>query len=237
MLTSLTKPNRWAPISRVRVLAQELALGVDARELVLALLEVGELLVRHVGLDDGRRERERLELALDVALDARRLQAEHPPEAAVEALPLALVLGQLVGRDLDGVAGAVVHQHAPLAVHDLAARRLDLDLADLVVVGDPLVLVAREHLEVPEAEEDHREGDQRDAADDRHAQRQLRGQGGPAAAVVEVHDRLDLEPPQAERPGLARRLAAAAELERVDRERRAAGPGGRRRTRAARRSS
>ena len=44
---------------------------------------------------------------------------------------------------------------------------------------------------------------------------------GPAL-VVEVHRRLDLQAPQPERAGLARRPPAAAQLERVDRQRPAA---------------
>ena len=52
---------------------------------------------------------------------------------------------------------------------DAAARRLDADLADPVVVRLRDVLVAAEDLEVPEAEEDDREQDERDAAQHHHA--------------------------------------------------------------------
>src|SRR5206468_8862751 len=61
-----------------------------------------------------------------------------------------------------------------VSVQDLAARRPHGDLADLVVLGRPQVLVPRQHLEVPEAKEDEREHHQRQPAENRHANRELR---------------------------------------------------------------
>ncbi len=168
------------------VLAQEHALHGHARKLLLALEQVGDHVGLDVLLDGGGRVGQRLELVGDAAVDPARAGAQHAGQAPVELHPLALVVGQLAGRDLHGQAGAVVHQHPAVAVHDLAARRLHLDLAHAVVVGLGLVLVAREHLQVPEAEEDDPEGHQRDAADQRHAEGQL-GRERAAVLSVEVH--------------------------------------------------
>ena len=100
--------------------------------------------------------------------------AERVAEAADDTGLAAGVGGQRVGLDLDDERGAVVHQHGAVAVDDLTARRLDLHLAHAVVVGLREVLVARQHLQVPEAQEHDREQRERDPSEDRHAQRQLR---------------------------------------------------------------
>ena len=70
---------------------------------------------------------------------------------------------------------AVVDEHRPGAVDDLAARRLDAHVARAVLARLDEVLVAAEHLEEPEAEEDDREQRERDPAEDGDAQRELRG--------------------------------------------------------------
>ena len=66
-------------------------------------------------------------------------------------------------------------KNAPVPVEDVAPGGGDDDVADLVVLRLRHVLVAGEHLEVPESEEDHREHGQGAAAQDRHAQGELRG--------------------------------------------------------------
>ncbi len=78
--------------------------------------------------------------------------------------------------DLHRERAVAVDQHVAAAVEDLAARSGDGDLAHPVVGGLCQVLVARQDLQEPQAEEDDREHRQRDAADDRHPQRELRGQ-------------------------------------------------------------
>ena len=157
--------------------------------------------------------------------DDLRLGAEHLREARVELSALGLGLGQLVRSDLEREAWAVVDEHAAVAVEDLAARRLDLDLAQAVVVGLGPVTVAREDLEVPEAEEDDREHRERDAADHGDPDRGL--WRGLLAFGVAVHQRLPICEPaiadaaQADRAGRARAAPAAAALERIDDEHRA----------------
>ena len=64
------------------------------------------------------------------------------------------------------IARRLVTISLAVAVDDVAARRLDALLADLVVVRLGEVLVAGEHLQVPEPEEDDREERERDPAQD-----------------------------------------------------------------------
>ena len=65
---------------------------------------------------------------------------------------------------------------AAVAVDDDAARRVDRDRAHAVLARLRPVLGAREHLERPEAQEEHGEDGERDEAEDRDAQRELRRQ-------------------------------------------------------------
>ena len=94
--------------------------------------------------------------------------------------PALLALRQLGRLDLKGERRAVLDQDLAVAVDDLAARRLHGELAHLVVLRLGQVLVAGEHLQVPEAQEDDREGDDADPAEDRDPQRQLPRHRGPA---------------------------------------------------------
>jgi hypothetical protein len=115
--------------------------------------------------------------ALELAQVARRRQ---PPALrqgellAVALRRLELGLRHRVGQDLDHRRRAGLDERPPVAVHDVAARRLDLDLADAVLARLDDVVVAGQHLEKPEPEEDHREQHEREAAEHGHAHRELR---------------------------------------------------------------
>ena len=109
--------------------------------------------------------------------------------AAQSARQVALVLGQLGGIELDDDREPVGDDDVAVAVDDLAARRLDAQLAHAVDGRLREELVARQHLQVPEAEEDDREQRERDAAEDRHAQRELRRDRGAAVAGGLHHQR------------------------------------------------
>ena len=61
---------------------------------------------------------------------------------------------------------------AAVAIHDRPARRLDPHEAKLIVLRGVQVLVAGEHLERPEPQEEDGEDEQRDAAEYAHPQRQ-----------------------------------------------------------------
>ncbi len=85
-----------------------------------------------------------------------------------------LLLGNLLGVELHQRRLAVLDQHLPVAVDDRAARRLYPLGAHAVALGLREVAVAVEHLQVPQPEEDDAEEHEREAADDRDPQRELR---------------------------------------------------------------
>ena len=154
--------------------AQEDPLDVDAGELVLALEDVVAHRRRDVLLERHVLVGQEPVLLADVTLHLGRSEAEeeaqpthqHAPGGRVERRQL---LHLRLHRDRD----AVVDQHAPVPVEDVAPGGGDDDVADLVVLRLRQVLVAGEHLQVPQAEEDDREHGQGDPAEDRHAQGQL----------------------------------------------------------------
>ena len=76
--------------------------------------------------------------------------------------------------ELDHRRGAVLDDRRAVAVDDRPARRGDGDRPHAVVERLLAVLVAGQHLQVPQAQEDDREERERDAAEDRDAQRELR---------------------------------------------------------------
>ena len=90
----------------------------------------------------------------------------------------ALGLGELLRVELDDGGDFVLDQHAAVAVDDLPARGGDALGPRLVVAGLGQVLVAREDLQVPEAEEDDAEDRERHEAEHGHAQRQRRADRG-----------------------------------------------------------
>ncbi len=104
----------------------------------------------------------------------------HPARLAELVGLLEHAVGQRAGLDLDDGRHARLHQHPAVAVDDVAARRLDDLLADLVLAGDRHVVLAGEHLQEPEAEEHDAEDDERDAAEHGDAHRELRRDRGPA---------------------------------------------------------
>ena len=157
----------------------------DAREVGLALADVGVDVLADVALHGRVGERQRPQLRTHRGADLRLVHLEHGCQALVEGRLHGLRLRQLVRADRDRVAGAVVHQHVAVAVHDLAPRGLDQDVPNLVVAGLGEVVVTRQDLQVPEPEEDDGEQNQCDAAEYRHPQRELRRDGG-AVFVVAV---------------------------------------------------
>ena len=105
---------------------------------------------------------------------------------------------QPLGIELDHGRDAVLDERLAVAVEHRAARRLDAQLAHAVVARLAQVLVAGEHLQVPEAEEHDAEQREREHAEDGHAQGELRGDGrhAPGAASVEgAHARLSGDRP------------------------------------------
>ncbi len=176
--------------------------------------------VRHEGqrphdalLDRPRRHVQRTAQALEAQDEVRRRRVGDPDLRALLALRapgprghllaprgggVALGDGQPLGVELHDGRDAVLDERLAVAVEHRAARRLDAQLAHAVVARLAQVLVAREHLQVPEAEEHDAEQREREHAEDRHAQGELRGDGrhAPGAASVEgAHARLSGDRP------------------------------------------
>src|SRR5207247_1981115 len=78
--------------------------------------------------------------------------------------------------DVDARAERVLDEDAAVAVEYEPALRVDRERTHAVVVCLRQILVAREHLEGPEPQEEHREHRQRDEAEHGDAQGELRRQ-------------------------------------------------------------
>ena len=96
--------------------------------------------------------------------------------AAARAAAPARLFGRSAGQSSRRVPGTLRDEHAAVAVEDRAARRVEPQRAHAVVVRLREVLVAGEHLQRPQPQEQHREERERDEAEDRDAQRELRRQ-------------------------------------------------------------
>ena len=117
----------------------------------------------------------------DVALERAQLvggrQARPLGLAALLAELVGLLehrVGQRARDELHHRRHARLDQHGAVAVDDVPARRLDPDLADPVVARLRHVVLARQHLQEPEAEEDDREQHEGEAAEHGDAHRELR---------------------------------------------------------------
>ncbi len=157
----------------VLVAAQVRAGDAHSPELGLVLREVVDLRLVHGGLDGDRRQRVALRL-LDLADEPAERHVQdlrEPPEH-----PVAPLLRQVADPDLDGGSRDVGDDRVAVSVEDRAARRLDADRPDLVVLGRGEVGVAGEHLQRPEPEEEEAEDAERERAEDAHPKRELRRQ-------------------------------------------------------------
>jgi hypothetical protein len=124
---------------------------------------------------------------------ALRLRAR----GAIAVGDLQLGGGQAARDDLDDRRDARAHEPVAVAVDDVAARRLDLDLAHAVLARLGHVVLAREHLQEPQAEEDDREQHEGEAAKHRDPHGEARRDRGAALFEVGgVHAReIGLSPP------------------------------------------
>ena len=167
-------------------LGRELAVGVapeirvddlDARELVEVLGEVVDRRVAVHGLADDHRG-DRVVLAqLDLGDHLRHRHVDDEREAAQLGQPgLVRALVQVLRRDRHGGAGDRRHERAAVAVEDLAALGREPQRAHLVVERGLQVLRPGEHLQRPEAEEEHAEDDESERAENPEPERELRGE-------------------------------------------------------------
>ncbi len=155
-----------------RVVADEHLLDLHAGKVVLVLFEVVEKVVADVAAQRHRRPRGDRFLFGDRLADLGQRHVDQLAEPGQHRLFLPRVARQFRGVDLEGEAGAVVDQRAAVAVEDGTAGSQHAELAGAVVLGLRQVLLAGEHLQVPEPEEENREEDDGDSAHDPRPQRQ-----------------------------------------------------------------
>jgi hypothetical protein len=168
-------PERLRGERAVRVLAQVAVRQAHAGELVLPLPDVRVLVRMDAVLDHDGRERVVL-----VLLHAREDLA-HRDVDDLRELPQLRALGrpalrEVGGPQLDARAERVDDERLAVPVEDRAARRVERADAHAVVVCGGRVLRPGEDLERPQAQEQHREHAERERAEDRDAERELRGQ-------------------------------------------------------------
>jgi hypothetical protein len=166
----------------LRVAADEDPRNLDPWKLGLVLLQVVDELVRDVPLQRHGRVAIEGQLLLHRLADPFQGEAGDVREPGQLRPPLLLLGRELARVDLEGEAGAVADEHVAVAVDDVPTRRPDPHLTGAVVVGIGQVLVAGEHLQVPEAEEDHGEEGEREAAE--HGDPQGEARAHLRAAVV-----------------------------------------------------
>ena len=159
----------------IRVVAQVRGSEVDAREIACAFLQVHGLFPVDRLLDDYRRRR----VAAALLQLADHLRDRHVDDLR-EALQLFQSRGPLLGEigrpELNRGCRAIVDDRPALAVEHRPSRGLERDRAELVVHRGVQILRPGEHLQRPEPEEEDAEDRDRDAAQNRDPQRDLRGQ-------------------------------------------------------------
>ena len=136
------------------------------------LLEVVDLVVVDCRLDGDRRQRVGAAV-VDLPREARRRYIEHHGEALDHSVA-PLLLRHVPDPELDRRPRHIADDQLALAVEDRTSRRLDADRAELVVLRRVEVARAREHLQRPEPEEEHREDGDRDDAEHADADREPR---------------------------------------------------------------
>jgi hypothetical protein len=157
----------------VRVLAQRALREVDARELVRMFEQVVDLVVVQPVLHDHRRERIG-RVSVELRQHVAHLHAgDHRERAQLAALGRPAL--REVGRpQLDARSRHVGDEHVPVAVEDRAARRLETERTHAVVAREGEVLVAGEHLQRPQAQEQRCEHCEREEPEDRDPEGKLR---------------------------------------------------------------
>ena len=155
----------------VPVVAEVDVVQLEAGEVPSVLLEVEDLLLAEILFQRHRREWIALVLAQQPP-ELRHRDDQDRREPAQHPLPAA---ARHVRRpDLSGGADPVRDEQAALVVEDRPTRRVDPDRAQLVVLRGGEVLVAGEHLERPESEEEHGEREEDDRAEHAEPERHRR---------------------------------------------------------------
>ena len=174
----------------VRVAAHEHPLHPDPREAVLVLFQVVDEVVADVAAHGDRRARRQQQLFVQGLAQPVRRGVDQLRELRQLAAAFGLLGGQLARVDLQREAGPVGDDDPPVAVEDLAPRRAHPVLAGAVVVRFGEVLLAVQHLQEPEAEEEDRKERQGKAAEDGDPQRQAIVHLGAELIRAPVHQAL-----------------------------------------------
>ena len=153
----------------VRVLPDVGPLDTHAREALLVLEQVEEelpveALLQHHRISGVLRRRP------DPLADLSLRESEQVAQLAQLASAGAAVAGQVGGSQLEGHHRTVVDQDLAVAIEDLAARWVNPDVEDAVVIGEGAVVLTVEDLQGPEPEEDRRDRDDDDRAQNRDTQ-------------------------------------------------------------------
>ncbi len=135
-----------------------------------------------VGLDRHGRVGQDVPFVHHDVLDVAGAHAEQAAQPPVERESCMAFRRQRRGDDLHRIGCAAADDRLAFPIQDLPPWRGNGKVAYAVGVRLLNVLFAGKHLQVPEAEEDHAEHNHRHAADDRHAQRELRRDRQPRVA-------------------------------------------------------
>jgi hypothetical protein len=156
----------------VRIGAQVRLLDRHPGELLNPLLHIrDDVVVNTLGQRDGLQWVSPMLLA-EGLLKLRHRDAENGAQPGEDARPCP---ARETGRpDADDVRKLVPDDRAAAIVVDRPPRRLDSNRAQLVVLSGCEIALAGEHLERPEAEEEHGEGEEDERSEHAQPQRDLR---------------------------------------------------------------
>ncbi len=159
------------------------------------LVQVVDLLLANGCLDGDRRQRVGLPRG-DLAGELGRGDAQDPREAADDLAPASFDPGHVADPELHRGPGDVRDDDAPVAIENRPPWRLDAYEAQLVVLGRLQVVLAREHLQRPEPEEEDAEHEQRERTEDADSQRERRSEAVWLPCVrVRREEAIRLRPP------------------------------------------
>ena len=181
----------------MRVVADEDALHLHPGEAALVFLQVVDEVIADVAAQGDRGAAGHRQLLVHrPAHLAQRHVGQRAEPGQLGSAPSRLASGSFCGLTWSARLVRFSTSTSPLRSRIFAARRFDPERAGAVVVRLFQVLLAGEHLQVPEAEEEHREEGHGDADDDGDAQRQAVALGdgrrseGTSALLGSQHGRL-----------------------------------------------
>jgi hypothetical protein len=151
------------------------ALDADAGEPLLVLEQVEEQAAVDALLQNDRIARV-LRSGADPLADLPLGEPQEVTEPSQLGAALISIARQIGGAQLEGHHRAIGDQELAVAVENLAAGRVHPHVEDAVVLGERAVVLAVQHLQGPEPEQDRRDRGDDHGADDRDAQVEPIGQ-------------------------------------------------------------